>query len=76
MAATLPLPMQAEFEERNRLVCPTTIRAFSNRPKIFYTVREADPKKMNLLEQATTEACDAWNVSNLFDLGRYKIIIT
>jgi hypothetical protein len=30
MTATLPLSIQAEFEERNYLVCPTTIRASSN----------------------------------------------
>jgi superfamily II DNA helicase RecQ len=42
ITATLPPSMQAEFEERNHLVCPITIRASSNRPNIFYMVRKVD----------------------------------
>ena len=60
MTATLPLSIQAEFEERNYLVCPTTIRASSNRSNIFYMVRKVDHQKGSLLEQTATEVCDAW----------------
>jgi superfamily II DNA helicase RecQ len=75
MTATLPPSMQAEFEERNHLVCPTTIRVSSNRPNIFYMVRKVDTQKGSLLEQTATKVRDAWNVSNLFDHSRDKIII-
>ena len=75
MTATLPPLIQAEFQERNYLVCPTTIRASSNRTNIFYMVRKADPQKGNLLEQAAVEVCDAWNKSDLFDHSCDKIII-
>ena len=75
MTATLPPLIQAEFQERNYLVCPTTIRASSNRTNIFYMVRKADPRKGSLLEQAAIEVCDAWNKSDLFDHSCDKIII-
>ena len=75
ITTTLPPSMQAEFEERNHLVYPTTIRASSNRPNIFYMVRKVDAQKGSLLEQTATEVRDAWNVSNLFDHSRDKIII-
>jgi superfamily II DNA helicase RecQ len=75
MTATLPPSIQAEFKERNHLVCPTTIRASSNRPNIFYIVRKANSQKGSLLEQTAAEVRDAWNVSNLFDHSRDKIII-
>lgn len=35
LTATLPPSMQAEFEELNYLLRPTTFRASSNRPDIF-----------------------------------------
>jgi superfamily II DNA helicase RecQ len=75
MTATLPPSIQAEFEERNHLLRPTTIRASSNRPNIFYMVQKTDSQKGSLLEQSASEGCDAWNVSNLFDHSRDKIII-
>jgi superfamily II DNA helicase RecQ len=75
MTATLPPSIQAEFEERNYLVCPITIRVSSNRPNIFYIVRKVDTQKGSLLEQTATKVRNAWNVSNLFDYSRDKIII-
>lgn len=45
LTATLPPSMQAYFEERNYLHHPRIIRAPSNRPNIFYMVREIDPRK-------------------------------
>ena len=75
MTATLPPSIQAEFEERNYLVCPTTIRASSNRSNIFYMVRKVDHQKGSLLEQTATEVCDAWNASGLFDHSCDKIIV-
>ncbi|KAM0714670.1 hypothetical protein Q7P37_003050 [Cladosporium fusiforme] len=75
MTATLPPIMQAEFEERNHLLCPTTIRASSNRSNIFYMVRKAEAQKGSLLEQTAIEVRDAWNVSNLFDHSCDKVII-
>jgi superfamily II DNA helicase RecQ len=75
MTATLPPLIQAEFQERNYLVCPTIIRASSNRTNIFYMVRKADPQKGSLLEQTTIEVSDAWNKSDLFDHSCDKIII-
>jgi superfamily II DNA helicase RecQ len=59
MTATLPLSIQAEFEERNYLVYPTTIRVSSNRSNIFYIVRKVDYQKGSLLEQTATEVYDA-----------------
>jgi superfamily II DNA helicase RecQ len=75
MTATLPPLIQAEFQERNYLVCPTTIRASSNRTNIFYMVRKVDPQRGSLLEQAAIEVSDAWNESDLFDHSCDKIII-
>ncbi|KAJ9629274.1 hypothetical protein H2203_001644 [Taxawa tesnikishii (nom. ined.)] len=67
--------LTAEFEERNYLYRPTTIRASSNRPNIFYMVRRADPRKGSLLEQSAVEAQDAWRDSDLFDHSRDKIVL-
>ncbi|KAJ9620298.1 hypothetical protein H2203_008063 [Taxawa tesnikishii (nom. ined.)] len=66
---------EEEFEERNYLYRPTTIRASSNRPNIFYMVRRADPRKGSLLEQSAVEAQDAWRDSDLFDHSRDKIVL-
>ncbi|KAJ9618039.1 hypothetical protein H2203_009313 [Taxawa tesnikishii (nom. ined.)] len=75
LTATLPPSMKEEFEERNYLYRPTTIRASSNRPNIFYMVRRADPRKGSLLEQSAVEAQDAWRDSDLFDHSRDKIVL-
>ena len=75
LTATLPPSMQREFEERNHLIRPTVIRASSNRPNIFYMVRKAIGGAGSLLEQAATEAQDAWTRSGLFEEGRDKIIL-
>lgn len=75
LTATLPPSMQAEFEERNYLHRPTTIRASSNRPNIMYMVKTAESAKGSLLEQAAKEAQDAWNRSGRFDHARDKIIL-
>jgi superfamily II DNA helicase RecQ len=75
LTATLPLSMQAEFEERNHLLRPKVIRASSNRPNIFYMVRRATNGQGSFLEQAAARARDAWDQSGLFDKSRDKIIL-
>lgn len=75
MTTTLPPSIQAEFEERNYLVYPTTIRASSNRSNIFYIVRKADYQKGSLLEQTATEVHNAWTALGLFDYSRDKVIV-
>ena len=75
LTATLPPSMRAEFEERNYLHHPTTIRASSNRPNIFYMVRKIDPQKGSLLGQAAVQAKEAWTGSGLFDHACDKIIL-
>ena len=75
LTATLPPSLQAEFEERNYLLRPTTIRASSNRSNIFYMVRKADARSGSLLEQGATEAWDAWEKSGLFDHSKDKIVL-
>jgi superfamily II DNA helicase RecQ len=75
LTATLPPSMQREFEERNHLFRPTTIRASANRSNIFYMVRKVDSRKGSLLEQAAAEVKDAWIESDLFDHSRDKIIL-
>ncbi|KAK0949655.1 hypothetical protein LTS01_025774, partial [Friedmanniomyces endolithicus] len=75
LTATLPPSMYAEFEERNYLLHPKVIRASSNRPNLFYMVREIKTGNGSLLEQAAAEAQDAWNRSNLFNISQDKIIL-
>lgn len=67
--------MQAYFEERNYLHHPRIIRAPSNRPNIFYMVRETDPQEGSLLSQAAVQAKEAWMESGLFDHACDKIIL-
>jgi superfamily II DNA helicase RecQ len=50
LTATLPLSMQAEFDERNYLHYPKVIRASSNRPNIFYLVRKVNAHNGSLLK--------------------------
>jgi superfamily II DNA helicase RecQ len=59
LTATLPLSIQAEFEERNYLYYPIVIRVPSNRPNIFYMVRKIDARAGSLLKQAIVEAKEA-----------------
>ena len=78
LTATLPPSIQAEFEERNHLLRPRTIRASSNRPNLFYMVRKASEASSGrgcLLQQCAAEARDAWDMSGLFDKGCDKIIL-
>ena len=75
LTATLPPCIQAEFEERNYLHRPTVIRASSNRPNIFYMVRNADAHRGSLIKQAAMEAKHAWTESGLFDHTCDKIIL-
>jgi superfamily II DNA helicase RecQ len=74
LTATLPPTMQAEFEERNHLQSPKSIRASSNRPNLFFMVRTAEGPG-SLLEQAAWEVQEAWQRSGYFDWERDKIII-
>ncbi|KAI7118429.1 hypothetical protein KC316_g18705, partial [Hortaea werneckii] len=78
LTGTLPPSIQTEFEERNHLVRPRTIRAPSNRPNLYYMVRQAtDPSwgSGSLLQQCAAEARDAWEVSTLFNRMRDQIIL-
>ncbi|KAK3076069.1 hypothetical protein LTR53_000009 [Teratosphaeriaceae sp. CCFEE 6253] len=65
--------MQEWFVERNHLLRPTSIRASSSRPSLFYMVRRAQRGHGSILDQAAAEACDAWERSDLFDASRDKI---
>lgn len=75
LTATLPPSMYAESEERNCLVHPKVIRAFSNWPILLYMVRKIKTGNGSLLEQAAAEAQDAWTCSHLFDASHDKIIL-
>lgn len=75
LTATLPPCIQAEFEQQNHLVCPSIIRASSNRPNLFYMVRQAAASDICLLEQSAAEVRDAWLCSQLFDKRRDKILV-
>ena len=75
LTATLPPSVQDESIERNHLLRPTSIRASSNRPNLFYMVRKAQVGRGSLLEQAAAEAQDAWERSGFFDAWRDKIIL-
>lgn len=41
LTATLPLTMQATFEEQNNLMSPKVIQIFTNRRNLFYMVQRA-----------------------------------
>lgn len=75
LTATLPPYMQTEFEERNYLHRPKIVRKSTNRPNILYMVRKAESGRGGILEQAATEARDAWQCNSLFDHSRDKIIL-
>lgn len=75
LTATLPPSIKAEFEDRNHLLHPRTIRASSNRPNIFYMVRRASGQKGSFLQQCAKEVQDAWEAPGLFDQTSDKIIL-
>lgn len=74
LTATLPLTMQATFEEQNNLVNPKVIRASTNRQNLFYLVQRATGPG-SLLEEGARRAKDAWQASGLLDQTRDKIIL-
>lgn len=75
LTATLPPVIQTEFEQQNHLYHPSVVRASSNRPNVFYMVRQATVGNGSLLEQSAAEARDAWFSSELFDKARDKVLV-
>jgi superfamily II DNA helicase RecQ len=74
LTATLPLIIQAAFEEQNNLVHPKVIRVSTNRRNLFYLVQRAT-RPGSLLEEGARKARDAWENSQLLDRARDKIIL-
>ena len=77
LTATLPLTMQAAFEEQNNLVHPKVVRALTNRRNLFYMVHRACGVSGvgSLLEEGARRAKDVWENSLLLDRVRDKIIL-
>jgi hypothetical protein len=74
LTATLPLVIQEEFIQHNKLVKPRIVRESTNRPSIKYLVsRETGPGTLG--EKAANLVRASWPRTEIFDHARDKIII-